>query len=279
MAQIHIKANRPWLYIDWRGILQYRDLLWLLVVRDFVVLYKQSILGPLWFIIQPLATTIVFVVVFGHIAKIGTGGIPNLLFYMSGTIFWTYFHNCLIKISGALISNANLFKKVFFPRLIVPFSIVVSNLGILLLNLIMLAAFFLYFLFYTEARIAPGLELVVVLPLLILQCATIGLGVGLWVSALTVKYRDLGFAVPFLSQLWMFMTPVVYPVSEFPAKWRWILKINPMTSVMELARHSLFGVETMWQEYIVSGAILAVILLVTGVLVFNKVQRTFVDTI
>jgi lipopolysaccharide transport system permease protein len=279
MAQVHIKANRSWLYVDWRGILQYRDLLWLLVVRDFVVLYKQSILGPLWFIIQPLATTLVFVVVFGNIAKIGTGGIPNLLFYMSGTIFWTYFHNCLIKVSGALISNANLLKKVFFPRLIIPFSIVVSNLGILLLNLIMLAAFFFYFLVYTEARISPGLETAVILPLLILQCATIGLGVGLWVSALTVKYRDLGFAVPFLSQLWMFMTPVVYPVSEFPEKWRWVLKINPMTSVMEVARHSLFGVETMWREYIVSGAILAVILLLTGLLVFNKVQRTFVDMI
>ena len=178
-----------------------------------------------------------------------------------------------------LISNANLLKKVFFPRLIIPFSIVVSNLGILLLNLIMLAAFFFYFLVYTEARISPGLEIVVVLPLLILQCATIGLGVGLWVSALTVKYRDLGFAVPFLSQLWMFMTPVVYPVSEFPEKWRWVLKINPMTSVMEVARHSLFGVETLWREYIVSGAILAVILLLTGVLIFNKIQRTFVDTI
>jgi len=274
-----IKADQPWWWIDWQEIWEYRDLLWFLVLREFTAVYKQSILGPLWFIIQPLATTLVFTVIFGNIAKIGTDGLPPLLFYMSGMVMWSYFQGCMNGISTTLIQNVNLFGKVYFPRLTVPFALVLSNFGQFLLNLVVFLGFYFFYLFFSESFIRPNF-FIFLLPLLVLQCAIVGLGVGLWLSALTVKYRDLRFALPFLSQLWLFATPIVYPASSVvQAKWRLLLAMNPMSGIVELNRYAFLGTGTTDGSFICVSMGSGILLLVTGLFLFNKIQRTFVDTI
>lgn len=278
MIRTHIRPNTSWCSIDWKEIIEYRDLLWFLVLRDFTAIYKQSILGPIWFVLQPLATTVVFTVIFGSIAKIGTDGLPPFIFYMSGTVLWNYFQGVMNGVSGALIGNAGVFSKVYFPRLVVPFSLVVSNLGQFALNFLMFVGFYLYYYYFTAAKIHPSFW-IGLLPLLVIQCSAIGLGVGLWLSALTVKYRDLRFALPFLAQLWMYATPIVYPASLVPEQWRWIVALNPMAGVVELNRFIFFGVGAVTQDILIGGFLASLLLLVSGLLIFNRVQRTFVDTI
>jgi lipopolysaccharide transport system permease protein len=278
MARTVIRPDRSFLRIDWREIWHYRDLLWFLVKRDFTAIYKQSVLGPLWFVLQPLATTLVFTVVFGNIAKIGTDGMPPFLFYMSGMVLWTYFQSCMDNVANALITNASVLGKVYFPRLIVPLSIVTSYLGQLAINFSMFACFLVYYAFFTSAAVNPNV-LVLVLPLIVLQCGAIGMGVGLWLSAATAKYRDLRFAIPFLSQLWLYATPIVYPSSLVPERWHWLLSLNPMAGVVELNRYAFLGTGTLDIRIISTGWIVTIVLLVSGVLLFNKVQKTFVDTI
>ena len=273
-----IRAHQPWYRIDWWELYEYRDLLWFLVLRDFTAVYKQSILGPLWFIIQPLATTLVFTVIFGNIAKIGTDGVPPMIFYMGGMVLWNYFQGCMNSVSTALISNANVFGKVYFPRLIVPLSQVISNLGQFFLNLVMFLAFYFYFVWVKDAPIHMT-GYVAYIPLLVIQCGVIGLGVGLWLSALTAKYRDLRFALPFLSQLWMYATPIVYPSSLVSEKWQWIIALNPMAWVVELNRVAFLGVGTLNGQFVILGLAVGFVLLVSGLFMFNKIQRTFVDTI
>jgi len=278
MIRTHIRPNTSWFSIDWKEIIEYRDLLWFLVLRDFTAIYKQSILGPIWFVLQPLATTVVFTVIFGSIAKIGTDGLPPFIFYMSGTVLWNYFQGVMNGVSGALIGNAGVFSKVYFPRLVVPLSLVVSNLGQFALNFLMFIGFYLYYYYFTAANIHPSFW-IGLLPVLVIQCAAIGLGVGLWLSALTVKYRDLRFALPFLAQLWMYATPIVYPASLVPEPWRWIVTINPMAGVVELNRFVFFGVGAVTQDILIGGFLASLLILISGLLVFNRVQRTFVDTI
>lgn len=276
--RIHIKANRSWVHIPWKEIWEYRDLLWFLVLRDFTAIYKQSILGPLWFILTPLATTVVFTVIFGNIAKVSTDGMPPFIFYMSGMTLWNYFQGVMNGVSGSLIGNAALFGKVYFPRLIVPLSLVVSNLGQFLLNLAVFIGFYLYYLYFSGAALTPSWW-ILMLPALVVHCAAIGLGVGLWLSALTVKYRDLRFALPFLAQLWMYATPIVYPASLVPERWKWIVMLNPMASVVEFNRYAFLGVGTLNRDVAVGGFLGGIALLVSGLFIFSKVQRTFVDTI
>jgi lipopolysaccharide transport system permease protein len=279
MQQTIIRANQPWWRIPWRELADYRDLLWLLVVRDFSAVYKQSILGPLWFIVQPLATTIVFTVIFGHIAKIGTDGIPPMLFYMAGMVLWSYFQGVMNGVAGSLIGNAGVLGKVYFPRLILPFSMVISNLAQFGLNLLVFLIFYLYFFMSSVTTIHPNVWMAV-LPLLILQTAVVGLGVGLWMSALTTKYRDLRFALPFLSQLWMYATPVVYPASLVVSPgWNIGMAINPMAGLVEAFRFMFFGIGRADWLYLGIGIASGWILLLTGLIMFNRVQRTFVDTI
>ena len=273
-----IKANQSWFHIPWHEIYEYRDLLWNLIRRDLTATYKQSILGPLWFIIAPLATTIVFTVVFGKVAKISTDGLPPFLFYMSSMVLWNYFQGCMDGVSKSLITNAGIFGKVYFPRLIAPLSLIFSNLAQFILNLIMFLAFYLYFLFLSSAQIHPSWW-IAMLPVLVFHCAAVGMGIGLWLSALTVKYRDLRFALPFLAQLWMYATPIVYPTSLVPEKWRWLLAVNPMAGIMEFNRYAFLGVGTVSRDIIMIGILSGLFLLITGLLIFNKIQRTFVDTI
>lgn len=274
----HIKANQRWWTLDWRELWEYRDLLLLLVKRDLTAVYKQTIFGPLWFVIQPLVTTVVFTIIFGNVAQIPTDGIPMFVFYLSGTVLWNYFQGVLNHGASSLIANTNLLQKVYFPRLIIPLSGVITQLAHLALNFLVFLGFYLWF-FWRGSDFAPNLWLLA-LPLLVLQCGLMGLGFGLWVSAVTIKYRDLKFALPFISQLWMYATPIVYPASIVvnPVTRR-ILWLNPMTALVEFFRHAFTGQgEAILRGYGLSWLVTLCVLL-SGLLFFNKTQRNFVDTI
>ncbi|MDD5194128.1 MAG: ABC transporter permease [Candidatus Omnitrophica bacterium] len=279
--EIIIKANRNWFYIDWRGLLHYRDLLFLLVKRDFISRYKQTILGPLWFFIQPIVTTLVFTVVFNRVAKLSTDKLPPFLFYLCGITIWDYFSRCVAATSISLISHAQLFEKVYFPRLIVPLSNILSNLFSFAIQIATFVVFYIYFKYFTGAGILidPSPHTLAILPILLLQTAAFALGVGLWVSALTAKYRDLSLLMTFIIQLWMYVTPVIYPVSTIPSHWRFIMAINPMASVVDLFRYAFFGTVALSLKYLGISILITVLTLVSGLLVFNKIERTFVDTV
>lgn len=274
----HIRAGRPWWSIDGREIWEYRDLLWNLVVRDLTAVYKQSILGPLWFVIQPLLTTVVFTIIFGNVAKISTDGVPHFIFYMSGIIFWNYFQGVLNHGGSSLVSNHNMLAKVYFPRLILPLSGIIVNLAHLALNFVMFLGFYLWFIFKGSVLI-PNAWLFM-LPVLVIQCGLLGFGFGLWVSALTIKYRDLRFALPFLVQLWMYGTPIVYPASLVVRPvLKHILWLNPMTAVVEFSRYGFTGRGSADPYGLCLSWVVTLLVLFTGLFLFNKVQRTFIDTI
>lgn len=278
--EIVIKPNKSWFYIDWQGLLHYRDLLFFLVRRDFLAKYKQTILGPAWFILQPLLMTVVFNIVFYRVAKVSTDGLPPFIFYLCGIMVWNYFANCLNTTANTLIANVHIFSKVYFPRLIVPLSGVISNLFAFFIQLATFLGFYFYFKLGTASAdlIHPN-HFIWALPLLLFQAAAFSLGVGLWISALTVKYRDLVFLMTFLTQLWLYATPVIYPVSAIPAQWRFILALNPMAAIVDLYRYAFFGTLALSFKYLLLSIVTTVIVLTSGVLVFNKVERTFVDTI
>src|SRR6516165_5296704 len=228
--EIVIRPTRGWFHLNLADLWRYRDLLLLLVHRDFVARYKQTILGPAWYVLQPLLTTVVFSIIFGGIAKIPTDGLPPILFYLTGLLGWNYFAQTFQSTSGTLVVNAGLFGKVYFPRLIVPLSAVISNLVALAIQFATFLAAWIYFKLFTDAGELFGFSVGIVwLPLVLFQVAALSLGVGLWLSALTAKYRDFTFLSGFIIQLWMYATPVIYPLSQIPEKWRWIAVLNPMT--------------------------------------------------
>jgi lipopolysaccharide transport system permease protein len=277
--ELVIRPTRGWLSLNLAEVWRYRDLLVLLVHRDFVAKYKQTILGPAWFVVQPLLTTIVFSVVFGGIAKIPTDGLPPMLFYLTGLLGWNYFAQTFQSISSTLVSNVGLFGKVYFPRLVVPLSVVISNLFAFVLQLATLLVIWIYFKIFTGAGQLFGFSAgIVCLPLVLLQIAALSLGVGLWLSALTAKYRDFGFLSGFIIQIWLYATPVIYPLSQIPEKWRWIAVLNPMTMPVETIRIMFLGQGTAVGAYALLSVSVTVLFLVSGVLVFNKIEKTFVDT-
>jgi len=275
-----IEASKSWFRVPWRELLHYRDLLFLLVRRDFVSRYKQTILGPAWFVIQPLVTTLVFTVIFGSIAKISTDKLPPMLFYLCGMLAWQYFAQCMQGTSTTFVTNAGLFGKVYFPRLVVPLSVIISNLAAFVIQLVTFLCFWLFYKFFTSSGgLFTATPWILALPILLLQTAAIGLGVGLWMSALTAKYRDFVHISGFLTQLWMYATPVVYPLSVVPEKWRWVSAINPMSGIVEAYRYAFLGTGTVSPLYLGISAVTTVILLFTGVLVFSRTERTFIDTV
>ena len=279
--RVIIQPTRGLLRIDWRGLVEYRDLLLLLVRRDFLSKYKQSILGPAWFVIQPLLTTIVFTVIFGNVAKLPSDGMPKMLFYLCALVPWNYFAANLNSTSTTFTSNMGLFGKVYFPRLIIPLSVIVSNLITFAIQLLTFLGFFVYFKFFTVAGslIRPSLELAL-MPLLLLQIAALSLGFGLLFTSLTVKYRDLAYAMGFLVQLWMYATPVVYPLSMISAtKWRIVASINPMTAVVESFKHAFLGVGTVDIRYTAMSVGITLGVLFLGLVLFSRAERTFVDTV
>jgi lipopolysaccharide transport system permease protein len=278
--ELVIRPTRGWFNLNLIDVWRYRDLLFLLVHRDFVSRYKQTILGPAWFILQPLLTTVVFTVIFSKVAKIPTDGLPPTLFYLAGLLGWNYFAQTFQSTSGTLTSNANLFDKVYFPRLIVPLSAVISNLLAFALQLGTFLCFWSYYRFFTTAGGSFGFSVAILyLPLIVLQIAALSLGVGLWLSALTAKYRDFTFLSGFIVQIWMYATPVIYPLSQIPKSWRWLAVLNPMSMPVETIKYMLLGRGVVIPFYLALSVAVTLLLLLFGVLVFNKVEKTFVDTV
>lgn len=272
-----IKPKIAFMDIDIKNIWWYKDLIFLLIRRDFVAFYKQTILGPLWFFIQPLITTIVFTIIFGNIAKIPTDGLPQPLFYMSGIVMWNYFATCLNNTSNTFIANSGLFGKVYFPRLVVPISVVFSCLirfGIQFLMFLLIGSYFLI----SGADIQPNFYIFLT-PLFLLQMGILGLGVGILISSLTTKYRDLSFLVGFGVQLWMYASPIVYPMSQIPEKWRIYFVINPMVQVIEGFRFAFLGVGSFNLFQYGLGWLITLLILFIGVLLFSRVEKTFMDTV
>ena len=278
--ELRIRPNGSWLRFDWRGIWEYRDLLFLLVRRDFVSKYQQTVLGPAWFVIQPLVTTLVFTLIFGKAAKIPTDGLPPMLFYLCGMLAWSYFANTFGSTSTTLVGNAGLFGKVYFPRMVVPLSTLLSNLFAFAIQLATFLLFWAFFKYFTPggAHIQMRWQ-VIALPLLILHLAALSLGVGLWMSALTAKYRDFAQLSGFMIQLWMYGTPVIFPLSVIPLTWRWLVLLNPMTMPTEAFKYIFLGQGFCNTGYYAISAIITVVVLVTGQMIFQKVERNFVDVV
>lgn len=272
-----ITPHRGWLDVRWRELWRYRDLIALFVQRDFVSAYKQTILGPLWFLLQPLFTTLVFTVVFGRVAQISTDSVPRPLFYLSGVVMWQYFADCLNKTSHTFTSNAGLFGKVYFPRLVIPVSTVITSLITFAIQFALFLAFLAYYK-WQGAAVEVSFR-IIILPLLLLLMAALGLGFGCMVSALTTRYRDLSVAVGFGVQLWMYASTVVYPLSEIPEDWRWLFVLNPMVPIIESFRFAFLGsgVVELWQLALGAGVSFGVLL--AGILIFNYVEKTFADTV
>ncbi len=272
-----ISPKSGWLDINFTELWRYRNLILLFVKRDFVTFYKQTILGPLWYIIQPLFTTLVFTIVFGKLAKISTDGIPHFLFYMSGTVVWRYFADCLTKASNTFIDNASMFGKVYFPRLIVPISVVLTNM---IQFAIQFALFLGFYVFYIAkgVDIHPGLWFLF-LPVILMQMALLSMGAGILISSMTTKYRDLTFATTFFVQLWMYATPIVYPLSQVPEKYQMLYNINPMVAVVESFRYAFLGVSAVQPVHIMMSWSTTVGLLFLGIVMFSRVEKNFMDTV
>ena len=258
---------------------KYKDLLFLFVKRDLVTTYKQTILGPLWFLIQPVLTSIAFTIIFGRLAGIPTGGLPPLLFYLCGVTSWTYFSDFALRTSNTFVANAGIFSKVYFPRIIVPLSVVISSLAKFGVQLLLLTGVIIWYQFHgIEINSFGGL---LFLPMLIVLMAGLGLSVGMLISSLTTRFRDLQFLVGFGIQLLMYLTPVVYPLSMVApgSKMEFLIKLNPMTAVVETVRYSFLGGEFIgWASLAYSAGFMLVSLLL-ALWVFNRAQRTFMDTV
>lgn len=273
-----IEPKNKWYQLDVASLWKYKDLLLLLVRRDFVAVYKQTILGPIWFFIQPIITTLTFTVIFGNIANISTNGIPTMLFYLSGITLWTYFADCLNKTSNTFVANAGVFGKVYFPRLIVPLSVLVSNLVKFTIQLVLFLGIWIYYL-VTSNDVNPHYGYIILFPLLVLMMAGLGFGFGILISSLTTKYRDFTFLVGFGVQLLMYASPIVYPLSIVPDKYKWIVLANPVSSIIESFKFIFLGNGLFsWMNLAYSFAFMLVVILL-GMLTFNKVEKSFMDTV
>jgi len=272
-----IKGHSSLFDLKFNDLWRYRDLLLMFVKRDFVSFYKQTVLGPLWFFIQPIFTTIVFTFVFGNLAGISTDGLPQYLFYLSGITAWNYFSDCLTKTSTVFRDNASIFGKVYFPRLIMPLSVVVSNLVRFGVQLLLLICMMVYF--GIQGANFHVTYAILFFPILVILMALLGLGAGLIITAMTTKYRDLTFLVTFGVQLLMYGTTVIYPLSAAPAEYKRIIELNPMTGIIEAFRYSFLGKGefTLWS--LGYSSIFTLVVLILGIVIFNKTEKNFVDTI
>jgi lipopolysaccharide transport system permease protein len=257
---------------------RYRDLIMLFVRRDFVSTYKQTILGPIWFFIQPLFTTLIFTLVFSQIARLSTDGLPPILFYLSGVTLWTYFSDCFSKTSNVFVANAGIFGKVYFPRLTSPVSIIISNLIKFAIQLVLFGCIYAYYII--NHQIAFQITWTIVLfPFLVVLMAFLGLGLGIIFSSLTTKYRDLSFLLQFAIQLLMYATPIIYPISSVSGKLKTILMLNPLTPVIETFRVLLFGTGAIDINGLIYCTVFTILTLFFGILIFNRVEKSFMDTV
>lgn len=277
-----IQPKTKWFDLKLKQVLEYRDLIFLFVKRNFVSKYKQTVLGPIWAVIQPLLTTVVFTLVFGNIAGLAPGGVPSFVFYLSGTILWTYFSSCLTQTANTFVANSHIMGKVYFPRLVMPISTVLSEMIGLAIQYVFLIIFLVYYT-VTGQGVHPNLWILMT-PLMILQLAVLSLGFGIIVSALTTKYRDLAMLVAFGTQLWMYASPIAYDMFSMGAfapggKWHALYMCNPITSIVNLFRYGYLGIGTMeWNYYFIGWATTIVIFLI-GVVLFNRIEKTFMDTV
>ena len=272
-----IRPQKSLFRINFNEIWRYRDLIVLFVRRDFVATYKQTILGPLWFVLQPLFSTIIYTIVFGQIARISTDGLPQMLFYMSGIVCWNYFSSCLLSTSSTFVSNAGIFGKVYFPRLTVPISSVISNLIKFAIQFSFLFAFMV--IFYFRGADFHVTKFALLIPFLLILMAGLGLGLGIIISSLTTKYRDLTNLLGFGVQLWMYATPVIYPVSGLPERFQFLITLNPVTSIVEAFRYGMLGAGTVSYPHLVYTSCFTLAMLCFGVILFNRVEKTFMDTV
>ncbi|BAO74413.1 ABC transporter permease [Winogradskyella sp. PG-2] len=287
-------AEEHWLYIisskkklidfNFNEIWRYRDLLFLFVKRDIITLYKQTVLGPLWYLIQPLFTSLIFTLIFNNLADIPTGdSVPNFLFNLAGITAWNYFKECLVGTSDTFKKNENIFGKVYFPRVIMPMSVVVSNLLKFAIQLVVLAAFYIYFVGFAEPSfsISPQLNLLL-FPLLVFLMALLGLGLGMIISSMTTKYRDITFLVQFGVQLLMYGSAVMYPMSYFKDKlpnYYWLIEWNPIAIIIESFRTMVFGEGNIEVNKLIYTVIISCIIFLVGLVIFNKTEKSFIDTI
>lgn len=263
--------------LNLKEVWHYRDLLQMFVKRDFITFYKQTILGPLWFIVQPLLTTLIFIILFGNIAKLSTDGIPQVLFYLSGITIWNYFSESLTKTSTVFKDNSNMFGKVYFPRLIMPLAIVSSSLMKFLVQFGIFIVVLLYYVIFTDS-IKPNIWILFT-PFLIFLMAIFALGMGMIFSSLTTKYKDLIFLLTFGIQLFMYITPVVYPISSLPDNFKFLAVINPLSPLFECFRYAYLGTGSFSVESILISSVIIFIILIAGTVIFNRVEKTFMDTV
>jgi lipopolysaccharide transport system permease protein len=264
-------------HVPWRELWEYRDLIYRFVHRDFVSRYKQTVLGSLWYVLQPLFTSLMFTLVFNKIAKISTGEIPPILFFLAGTVCWSYFQSCVTQTASTFTANAGIFDKVYFPRLAVPVSQLISNLIGFAMQMALFIALYIYYL--TQGA---GIEMgwrIVVLPVLLLQMAALGLGVGCLVSGLTTRFRDLQIMLGFFMQLWMYASCVAYPLSSVPENLRWIFSLNPMVFIIEAFRFAFMGQGTVYLWQICASMVVSLVVVFLGLALFNKMERTCVDMV
>lgn len=272
-----ITSEHKLLDLHLRDVYRYRDLIFMFIKRDFVVQYKQTVLGPLWYLVQPIISSIMYMFVFGRLANIGTEGIPFLLFYYAGTMLWTYFTSCLLESSSVFIKNQNIFSKVYFPRLTVPISTTVGQIIRLGIQFSLLMVFYVYYII-KGCSVRPSL-LALTFPLIVFWIGALGTGLGLIISSLTTKYRDLNVLLNFGVQLAMYATPVVYPLSEAPEKYRWVFNFNPMSAPIELFRIVFYGKGFLPSEMIMTSIGITAAILFLGLILFTRNERTFVDVI
>ncbi|PXV64119.1 lipopolysaccharide transport system permease protein [Dysgonomonas alginatilytica] len=277
---IVIKPKEKGIHLHLKEVWRYKDLLYLYVKRDFISAYKQTILGPLWFFIQPIFSTLIYTLVFGGIAQISTDGLPPMLFYMSGILCWNFFSDCLGRSSGTFSGNAGVFSKVYFPRLVVPIAGLASAVLKMFIQMLLFFSIYAYFLF-TGSSIGVTVY-ILLFPLLVIMLAGIAFGVGILISSVTIKYRDLNILFSFAIGLIMYITPIIYPLSAIPAKYsafKWVIQLNPLSSVVEAFRFGMLGTgELSWGGLLYS-SIFTFIIVLLGIIVFNKVERRFIDIV
>ena len=271
-----IEPKTGWFDIDLEGLWKYRDLILLFVKRNFIAQYKQTILGPAWAIIQPMLTTVIFTVVFGSMAGLSADGVPSFLFYMSGTITWTYFSSCLTKTADTFTGNARIFGKVYFPRLVMPISTVLTNLIAFSIQFTMFLGFLVFYV--VRGEVHPSIYMLL-LPLIVVQMAMLALGSRIIISALTTKYRDLKMLISFGVQLWMYGTPVAYDIRIVPQKLLGMYMLNPMTPIINSFRKAFLGIGVFQPRYYLCGWGVTLVILFIGVILFNQVEKTFMDTV
>lgn len=274
----HITAKHTWYNLKLKEVWQYRDLIWLFTKRNFVVKYKQTILGPAWIFLNPLISSVIYAFVFGGIAGIGTDGVPSILFYLAGNAIWTYFSSCVTMNASTFTANAGVFGKVYFPRLTIPISNVISSVLQFGVQMLLVLGFLIYYIFV--GVVSPNWATWLLIPVVLLHLGFLGLGCGIIISSLTTKYRDLSIVVTFGVQLWMYITPVVYPMSQLGnGMMRIILMLNPVTAPVELFRYMVLGVGSVMPLYLVISSAVTAVLLLLGIMIFNKVEKTFMDTV